>query len=262
MRIDEVSLMFEGGILLLMGTMLSITVFYSKKQARLSRELEAMKEQHTREIGIVQKEIYLQTVNDIATEFHDNLGGLLAAIKLELALAVEKIPAAERERLMHIQSLTQTFSNDFKSLTKSLITHDEGNVHLMQEIEKQVALVNRWGIVTAKFSLVGEPRGLRDKADLVLLRVFQESLNNVLAHSKASRCEISLSYSDKATRMEISDNGRGFDYEAVLSSSSSQKSMGLQNIRNRCKMIGATLEIDSRPNHGTIISINLPNNQE
>lgn len=220
--------------------------------------LEAMKEQHVREIGVVQKEIYQQTLNDVAKEFHDNLGSILAAIKIELTIALEKAHVDDQGQLQHIQLLMQTFTDDFRKITKNLINYNKDKIDLKQEIEEQLSLVNRWGVLTATFSLTGEPRTLQGQDDLILLRVFQEALNNVLAHSKAGKCEVSLWYTPNAARLRISDNGRGFDYERVANSTAMEKGMGLQNIRNRCKMIGAILEIDSQPYRGTTISITYP----
>ena len=93
---------------------------------------------------------------------------------------------------------------------------------------------------------------------IFLFRMFQEALNNILKHSKASRLDVIMDYEDDRLEMEIRDNGVGFDLPAKQTSISSGSGVGLRSLYNRASIIGAELLVNSEPGKGTRISIKLP----
>ncbi len=97
---------------------------------------------------------------------------------------------------------------------------------------------------------------LTEAQQTVVLRVVQEALQNVRKHAEATRVAIITRASDDAWTVEVHDNGRGFDVEAVAARG--RRNFGLQFMRERAELIGAQLEIRSRPGAGTIISLAIP----
>lgn len=86
---------------------------------------------------------------------------------------------------------------------------------------------------------------------MVLLRTAQEGLANVRKHAKAGRVEIALDYGETAVRLEVRDDGRGFDPAAA-------SGFGLRGMRDRAGQVGGTLKIASRPGEGTSIIVEVP----
>jgi signal transduction histidine kinase len=87
-----------------------------------------------------------------------------------------------------------------------------------------------------------------------LYRIAQEGLNNVVKHARAKQVQIRLKYDQKAVSMEMSDDGKGFEPDAVSQSGG----FGLQGIQERVQQLGGTLKIESAPHRGTRLSIRIP----
>jgi two-component system sensor histidine kinase UhpB len=86
-----------------------------------------------------------------------------------------------------------------------------------------------------------------------LMRIAQESLNNARRHSGAQLIRVEVGMENNQLRLAIIDNGRGFDMRAIR-----KGAFGLASMRERALLIGGQLEIKSRPEHGTRVSIVLP----
>jgi signal transduction histidine kinase len=97
---------------------------------------------------------------------------------------------------------------------------------------------------------------LGDAQQTVVLRVVQEALQNVRKHAGASTVRVATTATEMAWTVEVSDDGRGFDVEAVAARG--RRNFGLQFMRERAELIGAELEIRSRPGAGTIVRLTIP----
>ena len=97
---------------------------------------------------------------------------------------------------------------------------------------------------------------LGDAQQTVVLRVVQEALQNVRKHAGASAVWVATTDTETAWTVEVGDDGRGFDVEAVAARG--RRSFGLQFMRERAELIGAELEIRSRPGAGTIVRLTIP----
>jgi PAS domain S-box-containing protein len=106
--------------------------------------------------------------------------------------------------------------------------------------------------VQAKFTLRGEPRELPPDWETNLLRIGQEVLTNVLRHAQASELDVLLVFDSREIRLNLRDNGRGFD------PAKRHEGFGLQGMRERAESMGGQLSIQSAKGHGTVISIVLP----
>ena len=90
---------------------------------------------------------------------------------------------------------------------------------------------------------------------MVLFRIVQESLNNTIKHSKAKNIKVSINYLQQHLKMQVNDDGAGFDADLL---EASKTGIGLHNMKNRAALIGAFFSIQSAPNKGTTVFIELP----
>ncbi len=104
--------------------------------------------------------------------------------------------------------------------------------------------------------LDGSADGLSEAARTVVLRVAQEALQNVHKHASASNVTISTSVGVDGFVLEVRDDGRGFDSEAVAAQG--RRHFGLQFMRERAELIGARLDLRSRPDGGTVVRLTIP----
>jgi signal transduction histidine kinase len=95
--------------------------------------------------------------------------------------------------------------------------------------------------------------------EVALLRTAQSALGNVRLHAEASRVVVSLIDGDDSVRLDVIDDGRGFDVAAwERGSGSGSSSYGLRFMRARLRELGGGLEIESAPGEGTVVSVHLP----
>jgi signal transduction histidine kinase len=147
---------------------------------------------------------------------------------------------------------------DLANLTKSLHTDRIAQIGLAESIHFELENINRTGLLEIEFGVSGIEQSLDDQKAIVLFRIFQENLNNILKHSKAKTVRITLTYLDDKFIMKITDDGIGFNVAEKKNSTSSAAGVGLKSIFNRAKLIGAEIDMQSEPGQGTIISIQLP----
>jgi signal transduction histidine kinase len=98
--------------------------------------------------------------------------------------------------------------------------------------------------------------GLTDDERTVVLRVAQEALHNVRKHAGAANVVVSTELADDSWSLEIRDDGRGFDIGVVTARG--RRNYGLQFMRERAELIGASLDVRSRPDGGTVVRLMIP----
>lgn len=248
--------------LLLVGFIITTLLLYQRRQQRQEQEMERLKDAYEKEELRSQLEIQENTFKSIAQELHDNIGQMLSVVKLSLSvLPIEK----EHKAYDQIENSRQILNKaifDLSNLTKSLHTDRIAQVGLADSIRFESYALNKTGIVEVKFELNGLERQLDDQKSIFLFRIFQEAMNNVLKHARATEVEVILNYLDNIFTLEIRDNGLGFNVAEKRQSADSFSGVGLKSIFNRAKLIGADLSIDSKPGTGTRILIELPLEEE
>ncbi|WP_298157129.1 ATP-binding protein [Flavobacterium sp.] len=195
-----------------------------------------------------------QVLNNISQDLHDDAGQQLTYINLQLEHI--KLDAPELMPLLQpvsqsVAALSESIRSISHALNNQLITQQD----LLKAIENDMQRLNKNKGTQFKVSAPTHPIALPTDHKIVIYRMFQEIVNNILKHAKAGNVQI-----DIATRpflMRVSDNGKGFD-PAVASQ---QQSMGLQNLIARAALIGYAISIVSAPGEGTVITLTAPNHQ-
>jgi hypothetical protein len=117
----------------------------------------------------------------------------------------------------------------------------------------EVNRLNKSGIVKAELSTTGTISGLGEQRELVLFRIFQEAVNNMLKHSGATHFKIGLQYYPELFNLTLEDDGIGFSDEMFGKGDGA----GLRNIKNRAALIGAAANINGAPGNGCMIKVSL-----
>ena len=120
----------------------------------------------------------------------------------------------------------------------------------------QVGYLQRGGKFNIQLHVDGEFVMLDETKEVFLFRIVQESMNNIIRHANAAEINISLSYSKIALKLQIKDNGKGFDLNEKISGPNHIN--GIYNMKNRAKMIGAEIQIESKIGSGTTIIVTTP----
>jgi signal transduction histidine kinase len=99
---------------------------------------------------------------------------------------------------------------------------------------------------------------LAPEQEVIIYRIFQESLTNISKHARATRVTVAIDKSPGAIRFSIEDNGVGFKLEDLSRRNPVEAGLGLDSIEERARMLNGTLEIWSREGQGTRITLVVP----
>ena len=148
---------------------------------------------------------------------------------------------------------------DMGNLTKSMHTGRITQIGLVEAMRFDLDALQRTGLLKVDFSVSGEEYRFEDQRSIFLYRMFQEMLNNILKHSKATHVNIAVNYSiDNKFVLKVEDNGVGFDVTKKRTQASSSSGIGLKSMTNRASLIGAQITVQSQPGNGTSITVELP----
>jgi two-component system NarL family sensor kinase len=254
---------FFGTLLafLLVGFILGMFFFYQRKRQKQERELIRLKEEYEQEVLRSQLEIQETTMKTIAQELHDNIGQSLSVIKLWMSMAPIDKDHEAFEGVQNSKEMLQKTIRDMADLTKNLHTDRITDIGLNEAINFDLTSIRRAGILKIQFETDGDEFHFPDQKSIFIFRMYQEMMNNILKHSQATHVKVSVVYSRNDTFvLTIADDGVGFDVQQKKESGSGSSGLGLKSMRNRAKMIGADLAIQSEPGRGTNISVTVPLN--
>ncbi len=244
--------------LLLVGFIVTILFLYQRRQQRQEQEMERLKDMYEKEALRSQLEIQENTLKTIAQELHDNIGQMLSVAKLSLSIVPVDQGFPGSEQIRNSQEILNKAIVDLSNLTKSLHSDRIAQIGLAESIRFELYSVKKAGVADVHFELSGSEIFFDEQKPIFIFRIFQEALNNILKHAGATEISVHLSFSDTIFVMEIADNGSGFNVAEKRKSTDASSGVGLKSLYNRAKLIGADLTIDSSPNKGTTLLIELP----
>ncbi len=186
----------------------------------------------------------------ISRDLHDQVGQSLTAI----LLGINAVSAqGSSERIEYLKTLTSQAIEDVRRLSRAL------RPALLDELGLEVAL-KRFARELAVQSdidvdvLVRLSANPDHSAEIVIYRVVQEALTNVVRHAKAQHVSVIITAADERMQITIEDNGIGFEPENL----DGTRNLGLVGMRERLELLGGSLHIESSPGRGTAISARIP----
>ncbi|MCM2356892.1 MAG: PAS domain S-box protein [Geobacteraceae bacterium] len=196
----------------------------------------------------------------LSRELHDDLGQRLNAVKIGIDTLAEDLADSSGDLLARVQYLSRVLQDSIQSvrhLSAGLRPDSLERLGLVGAIRNDSAkLVAAHGL-RIDFKTAGM-KGIKldNEAEINLYRVFQEALNNVIKHARATAVGVRLIASHPIIRMRIEDNGRGFDMEGPAVKSGG--GLGLVGMAERVDLLSGTFEVVSRPGGGTRIVVEVP----
>lgn len=223
------------------------------RRKRMVVERDKLTETFQQELLRTQLEIQEQTFKTISQEIHDNIGQVLSLAKMNLATSdIEKEHKAA-EKVLMAKDLVSKAIQDLRDLSKTLNTEMIASMGLLKAIETELQLLQKATLIETKLDIEGTVCRLEPQKELILFRIVQEALHNVIKHSNARQVNVDAFYSNQYLYLKISDDGHGFNISEETAGS------GLRNMQSRAKLIGAEWKISSN-GHGTLINISIPIN--
>ncbi|MEH3113373.1 sensor histidine kinase [Pedobacter terrae] len=201
-------------------------------------------------------EVQDQTMQSIATELHDNVGQLLSLTTLTLNSVNLNDVEKAKKKIDNSLALVNKSIKELRELAKLL--HGEQLVEngIGHAIDQEINWLNKAGTYELKVSnqLLNLPITSPDK-DLIILRLLQEIINNIIKHAQAKHIKIDAYLKQDILYLNVTDNGIGFYPDEF---NTKKSGMGLSSIYKRMEMINGKLVLNSAPGEGTSISIEIP----
>jgi signal transduction histidine kinase len=237
-----------GGYSLFYSAWVSRIIQQSAERAGIINQLEAARA----ELAAAQHEAgRLAERQRLAADIHDTLAQGFTSIVMLIQAAQAGLDGSHPQAARQLEVAAQTGRENLaeaRALVAGLAPAELDGGTLPDALRR----LSRAPGLDASFALAGAPRQLPMPTEVVLLRVCQEALANVRKHARAQSATVRLGYDQGAVRLEVSDDGAGFDPARVSGG------YGLRGMRARVAEAGGTLTVRSEPGAGTRVTAQVP----
>jgi signal transduction histidine kinase len=258
-QVSNFTLLLTIAVVLALALAVSLFIYiYIKRKNEYRAQILDMHVQHEKIILQSQLEIQEQTLKQIGRDLHDDVGMLASLIRIKInIIEPEKVEEA-KQKIKELDELCNMFSQKLRAVTHSLYRtpmHASGFVEFIRMALDQI--VDTWKL-KVNLDIQGTEYRFRNDHETIIYRVCQEAFNNVVSHADATRIDVKLDFTSPSLDISITDDGKGFNVDEVSEAHQKTKGTGLSNMRNRCKLINAKMDLVSSPGNGTCIHIHMP----
>jgi len=194
----------------------------------------------------------------LARELHDDTIQAVIALKQRVQLVQKTVKdQASRQSLKELETLSEQTVENLRRLTRALrpiYLEDLGLVTALEMLTRETSLNHQFPI---SFNKDGQERRLSREVELSLYRIAQEALNNAVKHANASHIGLNISFCAAEIKMEVFDDGKGFEVPHSPTEFAPAGHFGLLGLHERAGLLGARLEIESTQGKGTRLTVRL-----
>lgn len=251
-------------LVLLFGSVITFLVFNNSRRKRLLAVQE--KTVQEQKIITILKEQELTTIDAmiegqekerqrIANELHDDLGSLMATVKIHFNSLHSKVKDDTDELYEKTNHLLDAAYQKIRAIAhakNSGVIAKQGLLKAIEHMADKISAANSISITVKDFGLDNR---IENSLELSLFRVVQELVTNIIKHANANNANIHLTNHGDTLNILVEDDGIGFNVPNKMTSS---KGMGLKSIAKRIAHLGGTLDIESKPGKGASIIIDIP----
>ncbi len=235
-----------------------VTVYFMLKQrrlradARLQQAVSQQQEQATRAVLDAEE----RERRRIAGDLHDGVGQLLSSALINLGYVnkdMQRGVLPDHEAMGNAVQLVKDSYDEMRSISHQMMPNALLKAGLASSVKEFLDKIDGKKL-KVHLEVVGLDERLEAQAETVLYRAIQESVNNVVKHSEASKLTIQLVKDASGISVTIEDNGRGFPPGTIENATG----IGLRNMRSRVALLNGTVDVDSNPGAGTLVVIIIP----
>jgi signal transduction histidine kinase len=201
----------------------------------------------------------------IARDLHDETGQSLTAIGMGLRGLSTKVGPRNKDALatLHkLEILTADSLRELQRLMTDLRPSHLDDLGLSAALRWYSSKIQEHSSLNIRMDIHGEECDLDDAMKITIFRIIQESLNNIIKHARASHVNIHLHFDEKRVRINVFDNGIGFDRDQVRQMRNNRPCLGLAGMEERAALLGGTVAVQSRPGYGTDVEALIPYHRE
>lgn len=253
---NAVVTLFTVVVIMLLGLLMSREI---SRRAWVAAELDRQVTQRTAELEDLSRELMRVSEREkslLSRELHDELGGLLVAMKLDLAALRKTLPPGgdAETRVTRLESSIDAGIDLKRRVIENLRPTLLDNLGLVPALEWLAGEASAQGDIPITVDTTGEEPTLPPEAAIAIFRVVQETVTNLLKHSRARRGSIEVDSDERQLEITIRDDGVGLPADALERNGSH----GLKQMRFRMAAIGGEVSVEAVPSGGTVTRIRYP----
>lgn len=246
-------------VVLLIGLVILLTLLYQKRKIQQNREMELLKAEMEKELLTTRVEIQENIQRELSMEIHDNVGQtlLLANVNLTILMSQIKENIEAIQLIQESKELLKKSMEDITAVSRSMNPDRIVEIGVFNAIAYELDVLKRKNILSVIIEIdeaMASDWQLKPEIQLVLFRIYQEGIKNILKYASASLVEFTLIRTQHGVDMLLKDNGVGFD----LGLSEKRDGIGLRNIQKRVAIFNGSFDIESAPGKGTSLRIFIP----
>jgi signal transduction histidine kinase len=191
----------------------------------------------------------------LAKDLHDGLGGLLSGVKFSLSNMKDNLMITPDNMAVFERSLDMidTSIRELRRVAHNMMPEMLTKFGLDEALKEYCNTINATNLVSLKYQSIGMDTRVEKSSEIIIYRIIQELLNNILKHAAATEAMVQLIKEEDRFSIIVEDNGKGFD-TALLKN---KKGAGLTSIQSRVDYLKGRLDIHSEQGKGTLVNIEL-----
>lgn len=220
------------------------------EQRNLQKQLAEKEVVYRRQLARTVMDTQENERRKLAEELHDNVNQLLGVVKLYIEHSITNENVRDgllRKSSEYIDKVIEELRNLSKNLSPPLLA-ELGLEHSVNSLAEVISSVQH---ITVTIDMMDfNEEGLTESHKLMLYRIIQEQLNNIIKHAQAQNVEVGIKKMDTTVQLTIADDGKGANL-----STESGLGLGLRNIRNRIELYHGTIDMITSPGNGFILKV-------
>lgn len=241
-----------AAMLLMAVAIILFIVFYQKRVLSEQLKQQELEVKYQQQMLLAQMQSQEEERRRVAKDLHDDVGLMLQALRFTTLAVLQQ--AAEQDR-QEVQKMVSDVTDTVRRICWDLMPSSLEYFGLSEAVDELCTRLSTRVHVPIVFSLEGETIAIGKEKQILLYRMVQELVGNSLKHAKAGAVEVKLNWKQDHLTIHVTDNGTGFDLDAVKQHRNPGQGLGLLSLENRSRLLPAELKYEKNIPHGTNASI-------
>ncbi len=251
-----------GGLIIVLISILYLLRRNFQHKQKLAQQQSVLLEEKIKTIEKEQQISSLQSMINgqesertrIAKDLHDGLGGIFSTVKMHYSTLHQETPTIRENSLYRkTLDLINNASDELRKVAHNMMPEVLMKVGLVEALQDFCNNISSGKLLKITLQTFGMEKRLGSSTEIMLYRIIQELINNIIKHADATEALIQINREGNRLSLVIEDNGRGFNTKEA----EEKRSMGIATVRSRVDYLNGRLTIDSRKDIGTTVMIDL-----
>ncbi|MBO9566052.1 MAG: hypothetical protein J7621_24975 [Niastella sp.] len=240
--------------------LLSIGWLYrnSKQKQTIAEKEQHLQQEQIKFLERQQQVVSLQSMLNgqetertrIAKDLHDGLGGLFSTVKMNFSVLQHEHPALKESPLFQKSyELVDTASGELRRVAHNMMPEVLMKLGLIQAVQDMCASISSGKLLRVTLQAYGMDKRLNASGEIMLYRILQELLNNIIKHAQATEAIIQFNKNGNRLTVTVEDNGKGFNTQDI----DTARHSGMESVKNRVHYLNGNINIDSQKGVGTTV---------